>query len=492
MNLNYIFWEKFSAEHYQIVEHQYIEKEFQKISFYRDDNYKIICKLEGDVECNESVSDLLAEKNNLNKGELINTGKPIKAEKDYIFKAEIEGLRIKNKKEYLYPIDNQKITAEGELNCLTTYYETNEQPDYIKFWFLNNEEYTKFFYNIATCISGKNETDIELKGLKKYKVKRLLDRFTYINSISLKINNKQFIFGYVEKKYTNDVPGSYLMFTKNNFPDEDELLSIQNTLSFIIGKMFILIGFTTYNTAWSPLKNCYFSSNLDDVKHIISINRMPSIPVDLENVIKYNIYFPKTINKLLKNYHKYRNIISLDKIMFYINTSRHLSLSIKMQPLAAALDLFQEGWFKSKYSKSHGKHLHDEKYAKIISTYIDSITKDLGKNKKTTPPIINRIKTCNNISIRERHEVMFREIGLPIGKIEQSALKGRNVVVHGALKSKDYEEMLILTRAYYSLLNRLMLKILKYDGFYIDYSTFGYPCRKINEPLGGPKGNGII
>jgi len=36
------------------------------------------------------------------------------------------------------------------------------------------------------------------------------------------------------------------------------------------------------------------------------------------------------------------------------------------------------------------------------------------------------------------------------------------------------------------LLNRLLLKLLEYDGIYVDYSTDSFPVRNINEPLGGP------
>ena len=44
--------------------------------------------------------------------------------------------------------------------------------------------------------------------------------------------------------------------------------------------------------------------------------------------------------------------------------------------------------------------------------------------------------------------------------------------------------------ALHSLFNRLVLRITEASDFYIDYSTYGYPVRDINDPLGGPEGDG--
>jgi hypothetical protein len=41
------------------------------------------------------------------------------------------------------------------------------------------------------------------------------------------------------------------------------------------------------------------------------------------------------------------------------------------------------------------------------------------------------------------------------------------------------------TLAYRTLFNRIMLKILGYDGAYVDYSTMEWPDRPLGEPLAG-------
>ncbi len=44
--------------------------------------------------------------------------------------------------------------------------------------------------------------------------------------------------------------------------------------------------------------------------------------------------------------------------------------------------------------------------------------------------------------------------------------------------------MIRATRVYQTLFHRIVLKLLGYDGTYIDYGTLGHPIRDISEPSG--------
>lgn len=60
-------------------------------------------------------------------------------------------------------------------------------------------------------------------------------------------------------------------------------------------------------------------------------------------------------------------------------------------------------------------------------------------------------------------------------------------MAHGDLKIFDdsyAEEMIMLTHAYHTLFHRTLLKLLGYEGMYIDYATLGLPKRHIDEPVG--------
>lgn len=70
---------------------------------------------------------------------------------------------------------------------------------------------------------------------------------------------------------------------------------------------------------------------------------------------------------------------------------------------------------------------------------------------------------------------------MPVGKKEKKALQARNFSAHGlyAGDSIDYEEQFMTSQVYECILVRVILKLLKYEGNYIDYGTIGYPERTL-------------
>jgi hypothetical protein len=141
--------------------------------------------------------------------------------------------------------------------------------------------------------------------------------------------------------------------------------------------------------------------------------------------------------------------------------------------------------------------LVDDKYQTVISKYLPEIIKELKAISKIasddtasaetafdkTTPIINRIKGANNLSNNERIQVFFSELGLKISDIEARALQTRNIVVHGSTKDRDDQEFIDNVHIYYTLLNKVILKLLSYDGFYLDYGTHDYPQRHMTLPI---------
>lgn len=54
--------------------------------------------------------------------------------------------------------------------------------------------------------------------------------------------------------------------------------------------------------------------------------------------------------------------------------------------------------------------------------------------------------------------------------------------------SIDYEEQFMTSQVYECILVRVILKLLRYEGNYIDYGTIGYPEKNINCPSGSEVG----
>lgn len=96
------------------------------------------------------------------------------------------------------------------------------------------------------------------------------------------------------------------------------------------------------------------------------------------------------------------------------------------------------------------------------------------------------IEGMNRMSVREQLTYFFEGIDMVVGKKEKKALQARNFSAHGSYAGDniDYEEQFMTSQVYECILVRVILKLLKYEGNYIDYGTIGYPEKNINCPSG--------
>jgi hypothetical protein len=81
--------------------------------------------------------------------------------------------------------------------------------------------------------------------------------------------------------------------------------------------------------------------------------------------------------------------------------------------------------------------------------------------------------------------MIFKDIGLQLGKAEREALHERHVAVHGSSETPDYVELLVHGQRFYTLVNRLLLRLLNVDTPYIDYSMKGRVLTPLSMPQQG-------
>jgi len=102
--------------------------------------------------------------------------------------------------------------------------------------------------------------------------------------------------------------------------------------------------------------------------------------------------------------------------------------------------------------------------------------------------VINKIENPYNFGVGEKLNMFFNSLDIILekGSIENEALKSRNKMTHSSssIDSDDKaKEAIRMTRAYETLFNRTLLKILDYNGKYIDYYTIGHPERSLLENI---------
>jgi len=477
MNINYIFWEDIPTDEF-IVQQLSDESSEAILTFSRDENYRLLCDIKTLPGCRVSWDNNFGL--DRKAGELHSNIQGINAatrQGHLTVRLEIfpTGWQSFSPKEVTYKPEAVKITLCPKVN-------SSNDTKTIVYFFLSNMG--------RGDIDFPNSMSFETSGKARIQMADTIDDLIEMPMLSrhshgcfkMQINGKKFILGKVDKESTKNLDGVFLRFEKDSLPSDDELIAITNFLVYITGSEMIRIGHIKFGEHYSINEQVFLSTFRNDVKAVMCHSPMPVIPLGSKIVgSRYvSITNEDELSDLLSKYVKSKDIFSLDYIGYYLKCFRRLSVDIQMHPLSTALDLIQKEFFKSEKSPSKGKPSVDD----ALSKYLPLIENVLGAYPKKER-IIGKIKNANEFTLNERLNVFFDEIGLKVGEFEKEIIKQRHKSIHGDLGGKDYQKLLFLVYGAYSLLNRIILKLIGHIGYYVDYSTYDFPCKSIDEPLSG-------
>ena len=481
MNLDYIFWEDMPSDEFILQTSG--EEVKPTLTFSRDENYRLICNI-------KTVPGYQAAWDN-------NFGKGRKAGKLYSdiqvisavtlhghLKAELEinpsSWASFSPKEVVYEPEAAKVTLRWTIA-------KDHDTKTLVYFFLSNINAGNICFPGHISLETSSEAKIKLAGTIDDMLKMpMMSRHSW-GCFQLKINEKNFIFGKVDKKTTNNLPGAFLRFEKDNFPTENELFTIINFLVYLTGSELIPIGHIKFGANYSINEQVFLSTFRDNTTALLRHNPMPVIPLGLkaENGKGKFLTDEKTVSFLLTQYSATKDSLPLDYLVYCIKCFRAVSLDFQMNILATAFDFIRKAWFKSEKSSSGGKYLQDKKFLEVMVKHLSAIESELGSHM-LKKKIINNLKNANHFTLQEESSVFFEEIGLKIGEVEKEIIRQRHKSIHGELRGRDYQKLVFMTYGAYSLLNKIVLKLLGYEGLFVDYSSYNFPSRNMDEPLGGP------
>ena len=458
---NYIEWQQFEELNLKVINNDF----FESVTLTRDKNYNILFKINcKKIEQNQpyEVSDIssffISKLNNITATSIKCIGKSFTLNG---FVVEKFNLSIEDKHSF-----------EGILLHLESSYIIGNigDPEFINVWLLNSPNDANF--DVGITRSGSNKQSYQWGDFAK-------DEFCFDNGTSLswagiKMKYKSYDFLFIKADTFTKSKTSFLRFEKKQFPTNEVLDEIICILDFIFGMTFIYIGNTKYNKASSPVSDCYLSSYRKDIEQILIEAQYPVIPLRLIDFHQFQIPTTELINKIFENILK-KSKFTFRKNFELINYARTQPAEVKIQPLAASFDNICEQYYKGIDNNLIAQNIFSDLQS-LIHKQIDSldITEEQKRILKSKTPQIN------NQSQNQRNKKIFNELGLKLGKLEKKALDARNRSVHGGFDSTKINEIILLSRCYYTLINRLILKILDIP-LYIDYTHPNGLPMKIEE-----------
>lgn len=275
-------------------------------------------------------------------------------------------------------------------------------------------------------------------------------------------------------------------------PNEQEREAISELVSFIFGNQLLKIGQTSYDSSASLTLQEYQNPWGDNVVSRCQSQGFP--PVEIGNFHDWN-KVEILLNDLINNYISQRDALRLKDTLWKYWLAKYSTLGANLPILSSAVETLAEQILKNHPEIKH-YYIEYQLFSKLIKDEISSVEKkidanlndDYSKDEKAAikESILRKIKGASQRGSNEILKMMFEIINLPIGKIELKAINARNKMAHsslGAISDEEIQETIRLTRAYETLFNRILLKILSYNEQYTDYYTLGHPNRHIDEPI---------
>lgn len=267
-------------------------------------------------------------------------------------------------------------------------------------------------------------------------------------------------------------------------PGPEDRQGISEIIGFVLGTQLIKIGENHIGDS-GIMKKIAVSPLGDNIVSRCSSQARPPIKIgSYENWGKIE----RVLNDLLPKYLEKRTTYNLPDVLWKYWIATDLPVGTNLPILSSAMETLAESYIKGNgLTRSYSKTEKSE-HEKLVSPELEILKSKLEpfdyKNS-----VINKLANPFTIGVGEKLKTFFQHIGFLYGPkdIENRAMQARNAMTHGALgvNSEDVRKYIKLTHAYESLFNRVLLKVLGYEGDYVDYSSEGHPDLDLSENLKG-------
>ncbi len=455
---DFIEWQYFEDSELCIKENEF----FSKVSLSRDKNYNIhFC-----ISCNKIEEKIFSNVSKFYMSKLTSLSaipNPFLG-KEYVLSDFVC--------ESFNHSPSEDFTVTGIVLKIESHYISDSigKPEFENVWLLNSSNQANYDQNIIKNSSGNEHYQWGDFATED---------FCSVDSHSMswagiKLKYKSYDFLLIKSDSFTKFKSSCLRFEKQQFPTEEDLNEIIKILNFIFGMTFIYIGYTKYNCKSSPVSECYISTSRRDIEQILNEAQFPVIPLRLNDYHCLNINTTELINLILLRVSE-NTTYSLIQNLAFINYARTQPFEVKIQPLAATFDNICDQYFKNRENTIISSEIFNE-LKSIIDKKIDGLNAD-DEQKRI---LKSKTSQINNQSLNQRNKRIFEEVGLKLSKLEEKALKARNTSIHGSLNAQKINETILLSKCYYTLINRLLLKIMNIH-LYIDYTYPGGLPMKTEE-----------
>ena len=295
-----------------------------------------------------------------------------------------------------------------------------------------------------------------------------------------------FIVQKVKNDFLPDWANGVQIEYRNSFksiPDLETREAVSEIVGFVLGTHILKVGETHFDANNKIFKRIATNPWGDNVISKSKSNSVP--PVSFKNYFDYG-KIERVLNKLVPIYIDKRKELGLSDVLWKYWISKELAIGTNLPILSSSLESLAENYIDANslivtYTKEQ-----KSEYRSLIEDDKKSISEKIIKYDFNNR-VMNSIENPFDIGIGPKLKLFFNHLSITFTNqsVENQALRARNKMVHSTIDSSDESIKLYigLTRAYQTLVNRVILKILKFDEKYVDYYSEGFPEKNIDENI---------
>jgi hypothetical protein len=268
-------------------------------------------------------------------------------------------------------------------------------------------------------------------------------------------------------------------------PGPEERKAISEIVGFILGTQLLKVGESHLDKSDLLVKKTAYSPWGDNVMSKCSSPARP--PVSFNHHEDWG-KIETLLNQLVPVYIEKRDAYNLKDVLWKYWIARELAIGTNLPILSSGLETLAEAYISAnKLTRTYSKTEKDQ-YHNLIKDDLKSV-KDKLDAFDFKKRIIDKLENPFSIGVGEKLKLFFTHLKFNFNSkvIENQAMQARNAMTHGPLDSADKEvkKYIKLTHAYESVFHRILLRVLDYEGDYIDYSAVGHPNLLMDENLRG-------
>ena len=472
------FSESISREHLPIVP--------TKISVRRDENYRIavnvIGKQDPEIDLNSFYDSRYSSKELFTEPFEV-FGEEIKG----VIKWVLSDCYLGSGRSY-YENDNEIFNFNLKSFRVERTIKTDKEPSWLTEWYINSSN--PFLVLPRTTHRKKINEFIQIREIngkseEKFSGPRI-EEVSGFDFAVIKYEKYNFIIHQIPKNFGPSWSTHSLGIEYRNeygkIPESKERESISEIISFIIGKHLLNCGHTIFDDDGYLIKQVAINPWGNDIRGQCEEPSIPPIKLHFDNEMTC---IEKILPPLISQYMALRDKLKLNEVLSRYWIAEQMPLGTNIPIFANGFEILIKNWFKMNESKARTVYISKKEFDSRMIDILPQIEKKFS-DVDMKDRIIRRINNSYNMSGNETFELFLTEIGIKIGKIENAAIQARHEMIHNSIDEtpQNIKKMVILSRAYRTFINRVMLKILGYSGNYIDYSMVGHPNKSIFDVAG--------